>query len=158
MLYINGLVQEKCNSIANALDLRLSCTNPLICCLLTLAEIILTETETTGSWFNRLKKPSYQYKNSHPGNEITWQLFHLHNGMEKSKATFVSTVGFDIIRLTLQWRHNGCDGISNHQHYHCLLNCLFRCRSKTILKLCVTGLLQGRECTSDQWITLTNGH
>ena len=27
---IDGLVQEKCNSIANALELRLSCTNPSI--------------------------------------------------------------------------------------------------------------------------------
>ena len=23
---------------------------------------------------------------------------------------------------SLQWRHNGCDGVSNHQHLHCLLN------------------------------------
>ena len=29
-LYINGLVQERHNSIANALELRLSCTNPSI--------------------------------------------------------------------------------------------------------------------------------
>ena len=28
--YIDGLVQESRNSIANALELRLSCTNPLI--------------------------------------------------------------------------------------------------------------------------------
>ena len=28
---IYGLVQERCNSIANALELRLSCTNPSIC-------------------------------------------------------------------------------------------------------------------------------
>ena len=31
MLHIDGLVQERHNSIANALELRLSCTNPLIC-------------------------------------------------------------------------------------------------------------------------------
>ena len=30
-LLIDGLVQEICNSIANALELHLSCTNPLIC-------------------------------------------------------------------------------------------------------------------------------
>ena len=28
--YIDGLVQERCNSIANALELHLSCANPLI--------------------------------------------------------------------------------------------------------------------------------
>ena len=31
-IYIDGLVQERRNSIANALELRLSCTNPSICC------------------------------------------------------------------------------------------------------------------------------
>ena len=30
MAYIDGLVQERRNSIANALELRLSCTNPSI--------------------------------------------------------------------------------------------------------------------------------
>ena len=39
-------------------------------------------------------------------------------------------------RLSLQWRHNGgFDGVSNHQPYYCLLNRLWRCRSK----LRVTG-------------------
>ena len=40
----------------------------------------------------------------------------------------------------LQWHHKEHDGISNHQPCNCLLNCLFRCRSKKISKLCVTGL------------------
>ena len=31
-LYVDGLVQERCNSIANALELHLSCTKPLMCC------------------------------------------------------------------------------------------------------------------------------
>ena len=31
---------------------------------------------------------------------------------------------------TLQWCHNGHDGISNHQPHDCLLNLLFRHRSK----------------------------
>ena len=30
LCHLDGLVQERCNSIANALELRLSCTNPLI--------------------------------------------------------------------------------------------------------------------------------
>ena len=30
-IYLDGLVQERHNSIAKALELRLSCTNPLIC-------------------------------------------------------------------------------------------------------------------------------
>ena len=42
--------------------------------------------------------------------------------------------------IRLQWRHNGRDGVSFHQHRDCLLNRLFRCRSKNTSKLRVTGL------------------
>ena len=42
-----------------------------------------------------------------------------------------------------EWRHNGSDGISNHQPHECLLNCLFRRRSKETTKLHVTGLCEG---------------
>ena len=42
--------------------------------------------------------------------------------------------------LTLQRRHNGHDSVSNHQPHVCLLNRLFKRRSKKISKLRVTGL------------------
>ena len=45
--------------------------------------------------------------------------------------------------LALQWRHNGRDGVSNHQLHKCLHNRLFRRRSKKTSKLCVTGLCAG---------------
>ena len=44
---------------------------------------------------------------------------------------------------TLRWRHNDHDGVSNHQPYHCLLNRLFRRKSKKTSKLRVTGLCVG---------------
>ena len=44
---------------------------------------------------------------------------------------------------TLQWRHNGHGGVSNHQPHDCLLNRLFRHRSKKTSKLRVTGLCAG---------------
>ena len=44
---------------------------------------------------------------------------------------------------TLQWRHNERDGVSNHQPHDCLLNRLFRRRSKKTSKLRVTGLCEG---------------
>ena len=44
---------------------------------------------------------------------------------------------------TLQWRHNGLDCVSNHQPRDCLLNRLFRRRSKKTSKLSVTGLCVG---------------
>ena len=46
-------------------------------------------------------------------------------------------------RLTLQWRHNGHDGVSNHQPHDCLFYRLLRRRSKKTLKLRVTGLCAG---------------
>ena len=44
---------------------------------------------------------------------------------------------------SLHWRHNDHDGVSNHQPHGCLLNRLFRCRSKKTSKLRVTGLCVG---------------
>ena len=44
---------------------------------------------------------------------------------------------------SLHWRHNEHDSVSNHQAYDCLLNRLFRYRSKKTSKLCVTGLCEG---------------
>ena len=54
------------------------------------------------------------------------------------RANFVVRVG-----SALQWRHNGRNGGSNHQPHDCLLNRLFRHRSKKIPKLSVTGLCEG---------------
>ena len=45
-----------------------------------------------------------------------------------------------MIIISLQWRHNGRDSVSNHQPHGCLLNRLFRRRSKKTSKLRVTGL------------------
>ena len=46
--------------------------------------------------------------------------------------SIIIVVGFDGKRLTvtLQWRHNERDVVSNHQPHDCLLNRLFRRRSK----------------------------
>ena len=47
-------------------------------------------------------------------------------------------------RHTLKWRHNDHDGVWNHQPHGCLLNRLFRRRSKKTSKLCVTDLRAGK--------------
>ena len=44
---------------------------------------------------------------------------------------------------SLRWRHNERDGVSNRRRIDCLLNRLFRRRSKKTSKLCVTGLCEG---------------
>ena len=49
-----------------------------------------------------------------------------------------------LINVTsLQWRHSEHDGVSNHQPHDCLLNRLFRRRSKKTSKFRVTGLCEG---------------
>ena len=44
----------------------------------------------------------------------------------------------------LQWRHNECDGVSNHRRPDCLLNRISRRRSKKTPMLCVNGLCAGK--------------
>ena len=66
----------------------------------------------------------------------------LHNGdfFEGLILNLAKVFAFD---YPLQWRHNERDGVSNHQPHDCLLNRLFRRRSKEISKLRVTGLYAG---------------
>ena len=54
---------------------------------------------------------------------------------------------------TLQWHHAECDGDSNHRRLVCLLSRLFRCRSKKISKLCVTGLSGGNSPLTGEFPT-----
>ena len=49
--------------------------------------------------------------------------------------------GLDFVPL--HWRHNGHDGVSNHQPHDCLLNRVFGRRSKKTSKHRVTGLCAG---------------
>ena len=56
--------------------------------------------------------------------------------------TNIATI-YVLEQLPLQWRHNECDGVSDHRRLDCLLNRLFRLKSKESSKLCVTGLCGG---------------
>ena len=47
------------------------------------------------------------------------------------------------ICITVQWRHNGRDVVSNYQCHDCLLNREIKRRSKKTSKLRVTGLVWG---------------
>ena len=53
----------------------------------------------------------------------------------------------------LLWCHNGRDGVSNHQPHYCLLNRLFKRRSKKTSKLCVTGLCAGNSPVTGEFPT-----
>ena len=61
-------------------------------------------------------------------NRITW------TKINRSDLRYVSS---------LHWRHNDLDGVWNHQPHVCLLNRLFRRRSKKTSKLRVTVLCVG---------------
>ena len=54
---------------------------------------------------------------------------------------------------TLQWRHNAHDGFSNYQPHDCLLNRLFRRRSKKTSKLRITGLWAGNSPVTSEFPT-----
>ena len=56
---------------------------------------------------------------------------------------FLSLCATRTSAMSLRWPHNGQDGVSNHQPYHCLLNRLVRRRSKKTSKLRFTGLCVG---------------
>ena len=53
--------------------------------------------------------------------------------------------------VSFLWRHNGRDGVSNHQPYDCLLNRLFSPRSKKTSKLRVTGLCAGNSLVTGEF-------
>ena len=59
------------------------------------------------------------------------------------RASYMENVSMSWRCHALPWRHNGCDGVSNHQPHEYLLNRLFRHRSKKKPKLRVTGLCEG---------------
>ena len=47
------------------------------------------------------------------------------------------------LKDSFQWRHNGRDGISNHEPHQCLLNRLFMCRSKKYQSSASLALVRG---------------
>ena len=57
------------------------------------------------------------------------------------------------IQNALQWHHNGCDSVSNHQPHHCLLNRLFKPRSKKTSKLRVASLCAGNSAVTGEFPT-----
>ena len=62
-------------------------------------------------------------------------------------------LGGHIVCISLQWRHNQLDGVSNHQPHDCLFNRLFKCKWKKTPKLHVTGLCEGNSPVTDEFPT-----
>ena len=53
--------------------------------------------------------------------------------------------------FSLQWRHHGRDGVSNHQFHDCLLSRLFGRRSEETSKIHVTGICTGNSPVSGEF-------
>ena len=64
-----------------------------------------------------------------------------HQPMKCTMSVYCWTTSY--CRTPLRWRHNDHAGVSNHQPRGCLLNRLFRRKSKKTSKLRVTGLCAG---------------
>ena len=62
---------------------------------------------------------------------------------ETALVALMNVSQWDSIQSALRWRHNDHAGVSNHQPHGCLLNRLFRLKSKITSKLRVTGLCAG---------------
>ena len=56
-----------------------------------------------------------------------------------------------IVDDALQWRHNGHDGVSNHQPHECVFNRAFRRRSKRTSKLCFAGFCAGNSAVTGEF-------
>ena len=83
----------------------------------------------------------------------TRKMHHLRHGRVyfSISACISSRVNLSVTLLSLLWRHNGRDVVSNHQTRNCLLNRLFRRRSKKASKHPVTGLCAGNSPVTDEF-------
>ena len=75
-------------------------------------------------------------------------------GGERVGDFFISDYKAEIGHVTtqaLQWRHDGCEGVSNHQPQGCLLNRSFRRRSKKTSKFLITGLCVGNSLVTGEF-------
>ena len=125
--------------------------------------ILNTNLMTTQDWFRSRNSTSFHWMSPNHSKNLCVR----HNTLRFSPLWIMGWLGWDILTLilfsffcewiskscamslwmnimkSLQWSRNGCNSISNYQPHDCLLNRLFRRRSKKTSKLRVTGLCVG---------------
>ena len=90
-----------------------------------------------------------RYHSTEKVHELTYILGdHKKSGKHKLLKTLYSYLGTEILR----WRHNGRDGVSNHQPHDCLFNRLFRYKSKKASKLRITTLCVGNSSVTVEFL------
>ena len=87
-------------------------------------------------------------RNEHEAAKADSSLSNQRAPLSRSLATGLSV---DSRYLSLLWRHNGCDSVSNHKPHECLLNRSFMRRPKKTPKLRVTGLCVGNSPETHKW-------
>ena len=106
---------------------------------------------------------------TYPGLGWSWSILAIHVGVPEKDKTVThipQTTQSSIFSNTahglsfnkanpnsLPWRHNEPDGASNHQPLDCLLNRLFRRRSKKTSKLRVSGLCEGNSPVTCEFLS-----
>ena len=131
-----------------------------------LSEIFLTDSSNLRVIHDLSRFPTFELLKCdncpfHCGPDLCWFLLEAHNmgymsiyplicasppEFNNSYITILSPMElrcYEGLCCSLQWRHNELAGVSNHQPRDCLLNRLFRRRSKKTLKPRVTGLCAG---------------
>ena len=117
---------------------------------------ILTQWNISNVWFPYLMENAWQYWPEIWHADISWlpsELLRFGYGLLMFLIfNPVASACEQGVELTLQWRHNERNGVSNHRHLDCLLNRLFRRRSKKTSKLRVTGLCEGNSRVTGEFL------
>ena len=123
-LNIDGLVQERCNSIANAMELHLTYTNRLIWYIDSLVQDCSNSSawamELLQSWAkkkNDIKMLSYHYSDSHYKDKMIVRLSYIHMGFTSHVAALYQIRAFKFIQcfFFLNWAsHPGGHYWNNH--------------------------------------------
>ena len=95
--------------------------------------------QSCGWWFETLLCPLWRHSNEKRRSRALFLLqsqYHVCSDLKYEHP-------FNLVFETLHWRHNDHGGVSNHQPQGCLINRLFRRRSKKISKFRITGLCAG---------------
>ena len=92
---------------------------------------------------------AYRYFQSFPDTEMAKVIEILLHGGQGSTYPIEPCL---LLAWRLLWRHNECDSVLNYRRLYCLLNRLFRRRSKKTSKLRVRHWPMCGEFTGDRWI------
>ena len=102
----------------------------------------MVKTQATLNWNLRIVCLRYV-------NYVEWYLFRSFFTDRQWKKLLNVEISFLMIYVALKWRHNERDGVSNHRRLDGLLNCLFR--SKKTSNLRVLGLCEGNSPVTDEF-------